>query len=223
MITPLGISFIEGNHRILLASKLLYGQKLKDVLPFEMKDDFNPVPEKSPLYQKIPCIVVFPKTDDDQTNKQNITSTILENCTTYSQSIASRKTHFIDMQWKDFLENLGNRLLLQAQCSMSEEVFINLPLPSTGITPKAGQEDLFEIAILKIAEVASTALFEVDPAKAMTNQMQYDKDKKQDVQQVDKEAFLARAIAPNLTNYRHKSFGKVSQMSTQKSTKIYHG
>jgi hypothetical protein len=200
LLTPVGISFVEGNHRIVIASKLLYGQALDNPVPFEMQPDFDPVPATSPLYEKVHCNVIFPDKEDAQHDKNGITEQMIEYCQQYSASIAASKKYFIDTSWKDFLETLLANPAF-SEHSMLEQDFINLELPKKGgITPKPNAEDTFEKNILKIAEIVANALFDIEPAKRIADQGK-------------RQEFIERAIAPNLTCYRHRVYAKVSKQA----------
>ena len=60
-ISPISCSATEGDHRIELANRLLYGMELKQEIPFlETVDDFKPLPFDSTVFKPISACVYLP-------------------------------------------------------------------------------------------------------------------------------------------------------------------
>ena len=107
-LTPIGISYIEGNHRGLLASKVLYGQQILEEypLPKEVNQGF-PLPANSPLYHNALNVkIILPFTDRANLEEaQLITKDMVSICRKNSEKIAELKKMYIVQQWKDFLQS----------------------------------------------------------------------------------------------------------------------
>jgi hypothetical protein len=112
---PIGISFVEGNHRAVLASKVLYGQPVN--LPFPLEDDFfrgqKPIPKNSALfYDKLDVKIVlpgYPKGKVDAESARCITREMLDVCQSKSRLITANKKLFIEENWKSFFQTVMER------------------------------------------------------------------------------------------------------------------
>jgi hypothetical protein len=108
MLTPIGISFVEGNHRGLLAGKVLYGQQILEGFPLtkQLNPGF-PLPPLSPLYHTgLQLKVILPvKTEDLITPGALITTGMISICRKESKKIAYFKTLIIEQTWKDFMRS----------------------------------------------------------------------------------------------------------------------
>jgi hypothetical protein len=99
---PIGLAFVEGNHRAVLASKMLYGQKLESSYPLHF--GFDPsrkkgkqnksqleskeIPPQSPLFFKHVDIKVLVPKGGENLRAQLITEEMLVACRQKSQEVA---------------------------------------------------------------------------------------------------------------------------------------
>ena len=75
---PLGVAFIEGNHRAILASKMLYGRDVTTAYPISAYQR-QTIPDDSPIFDtNIDVKIQIPIPDIDQDDNVTFTTTIIK-------------------------------------------------------------------------------------------------------------------------------------------------
>jgi hypothetical protein len=116
-LTGVGISIVEGAHRIVLTTKLMTAMPLDEVLP-SYPDKYAHLPEpkipsQSPTWSKANVQVLSVKNnmnDYDSNGDIIIKQDRLHIYQQYSQKIAEQKTHFIDSNWRDWIGAATQRI-----------------------------------------------------------------------------------------------------------------
>jgi hypothetical protein len=114
-LTGVGISIVEGAHRVLLTMKIMTEMNLNQEIPFYPKTHIRPIriPTRSPTWSKAKVQVLsVTKKQNGYENKDDI---IIKHKTLriyqeYSQKVADQKTHFIDSTWKDWIGEVTRRI-----------------------------------------------------------------------------------------------------------------
>jgi hypothetical protein len=91
MISPMSCSATEGNHRIDLANRLLYGFMLKQDVPFrKTSKEFIPLPFNSTVFKPIATTVFLPHKDSS-----NLCLNVTSHLQSFSRKIANQKDLYI--------------------------------------------------------------------------------------------------------------------------------
>ena len=129
---PIGVAFIEGNHRAVLASKMLYGQFIEQPYPLTLSigRTFAPIGLSSPLFcTAMDVKVTVPK--KKMNAKRVITKHILHLCKTRSQHVAADKQLVIKESWKSYLQRTVDLFTrTSAYCPLTIQDFLAIKLPT---------------------------------------------------------------------------------------------
>jgi hypothetical protein len=169
-ITPIGISMLEGSHRMTLAAKLLTGMNITRSIPY-MPYAKNPnpviVPERSPLFAKITVQVFAPVDTVNPTTRHHfITTESLINCRKWSQHVADMRTHFIESTWRDWMEDIITEIATDIAFDHHYEVddFIRFDHYRKG---RKTDVDRYMANLGSVIKIVSTSLWDKLPAKRL--------------------------------------------------------
>jgi hypothetical protein len=208
-MTGIGISIIEGAHRVTLAAKLLTGMPIDQHIPFTAQELETPnIPTKSPIWGKANVQVLSEAKQAGKTNLDqlihNETLTIFQE---YSQKVAEQKTHFIEATWKDWIGNVLARISQDPHIDLKfdEKSFSQLPEPIPAL-----KNDKYLENYRKIINHVIDSLFDLLPAKRLAEIAKTATDPKKDV---DREEFKKNAMQKKWTNYPHQYWAGVSAIT----------
>jgi hypothetical protein len=211
-LTGVGISVIEGAHRVTLATKLLTGMTLDQSLPFipEKHSVENNTPTDSPIWEMANVQVLAAKRDDDETANQQqiILPKTLTTYRSYSQKIAENKTHYIDSTWKDWI----GQVLEESQAdsnfdqNFDEKSFSKL---SEASTPQ--KDDLFIQNYQLVTKQVVDCLVRLLPAKQLAQTAKTMLTSNGNVEKVNLEMFIENFFQDNKwQKYTHQFWAGVS-------------
>ena len=123
-VSPISVSATEGDHRIELSNRLLYGRKLKGEAPFlDSSSDFIPLPFNSTVYKPIPASVFLPAE-----NGSPLSGIVTRHLKQLSRKTASQKQLYIQDSWRSLYQSILNSIdmddkFLQNLYSTQEEFY----------------------------------------------------------------------------------------------------
>jgi hypothetical protein len=213
-MTGVGISMLEGSHRITIAAKLLTAMNLDESLPFmahQHKQETR-LPKSSPIWASLSVQVLTDKTRA-HASKENPHHVMLEEtmrcCRRFSEGVAEKKTHYIDSTWRDWI---GQVLLEIRQSShidqrFNAKSFIKVP---NGNAPSS--DDPYLPNHVGVAKIVAQCLFEKLPskrlvAKALTAPV----NKKHKAEVVTQKDFTSGIIYNKSAKYQHEYWNAVSK------------
>jgi hypothetical protein len=143
-ITKIGIAFIEGQHRAVLAAKLLYGQPVNIHYPLDFFDNIGStnntvrwntqfhIPKNSPLNaNNLEVKIIIPQSIGRAPPKRVISSYMLQACEERSLEVTMSKTLYIEETWKTFIQNTVQSFIEDVHFSpISIEEFLQIQLPT---------------------------------------------------------------------------------------------
>lgn len=101
-ISPISCSATEGNHRIEVANRLLYGVHLKQEAPFlKTEPSFLPLPYNSTVFKPISASVYLPRQ-----NGPSLSTEITSHMQTLSRKIANQKDLYIKDSWHSLYQSI---------------------------------------------------------------------------------------------------------------------
>jgi hypothetical protein len=117
-LTGVGLSIVEGAHRIVLTTKLITAMPLDDIIPcYPDKNMHLPepqIPSQSPAWSKanVQVLSIKNKKDDYDSNghiiiKHDRQHSIYQK---YSQKVADQRTHLINSKWRDWIGAVTKRI-----------------------------------------------------------------------------------------------------------------
>ena len=130
-MTPIFSSAIEGNHRIELANRLLYGIALKEEAPFfktkERSSEFREVPFNSTVHKPIQAVVYL-----QAENSSALGTPVITHLTKLSRKTAEQKTLYIRDNWRSLYlaiyTTLENDRLFETQLFKTQQELYWEPL-----------------------------------------------------------------------------------------------
>ena len=132
-LQPIGLAFIEGNHRALLASKVLYGENVNACYPIKPADLWGTtVPASSPIfYTNLDVKIMIPETSR-MTSLRLISRKMLVSCQRRSSLVASQKQYVIKETWKYFMDTTVARFQRDTDFQpVLIEDFLKIVMPTT--------------------------------------------------------------------------------------------
>ena len=101
-VSPMHCSATEGDHRLDLANRLLYGIELEQKAPFlKVKDDFQPLPFSSTVFKPIPASVFLPCE-----GSSDLCLSVASHLQQLSRKTAGQKKLFIEDDWRSLYESI---------------------------------------------------------------------------------------------------------------------
>jgi hypothetical protein len=180
-LTGVGISIVEGAHRVLLTTKLMTGMNLNQEIPFYPKSHMRyiKIPTQSPTWSKANLqVLTVRKNQNGNEIKDDI---IIKNDTLwiyqeYSQKVADQKTHFIDSTWKDWVGEVTRRIADDQEIDQQfdHEAFSKLKEPA-----QITEIDKYLDQHHKVMTHVATCLFDKLPASRLAESAKtyHEKDK----------------------------------------------
>jgi hypothetical protein len=108
-MTPIFSSTIEGDHRIELANRLLYGIALKEEVPFtktrQGSSNFTPLPFNSTVHKPIQAVVYMPAKNSSSLGVA-VTTHLME----LSRKTANQKSLYIRDSWRSLIQSIYSAL-----------------------------------------------------------------------------------------------------------------
>ena len=112
---PIGLAYVEGQHRGVLACKMLYGVDVAESYPLRFFTELNVknkktgdtvLPPDSPIQiSNLEVKVLVPHVGLHMGEKRVITTNMLKDCRERSRVVAINKTLYITENWKTFIQN----------------------------------------------------------------------------------------------------------------------
>jgi hypothetical protein len=195
VLTDVGISILEGSHRMTLASKLMTAMDLNGSLPVIPNKLIlqKELPHKSPLFDKVTVHVLTPA-DAHQTGQRRhpyITLEAVEACRKWSEKVADQKSHYIPPTWKEWMENTNRAIQNCDVKPLDFDDFIRIP-----VTTRANPDDKYLPVLVSVIRVVSQCLVDKLPAKKLADVATSCKDK---TKKMDPIAFVRDNIAQTTT------------------------
>jgi hypothetical protein len=162
VLTGVGVSVLEGSHRMTLAAKLLTGIGTDFELPVNVKTRRidRELPAYSNLFNMVHVDVLVPR-DSKTSAKANhgfFTEDSIESCRKWSQTVAYTKTNYIQPTWRDWigatLETLNSE---KNERVLTEEEFVTK-------TEKKSREEYLN-TLRHVNQCVAEALIDKMPAK----------------------------------------------------------
>jgi hypothetical protein len=216
ILTGVGISIVEGAHRLILTAKLLTGMGIDDLIPFDPLQDQDEesvnIPDDSPIWGKANVQVLTPTRNDSEQNNpyRPITQKELIAYQNYSQKVAEQKTHFIESTWKDWIGEVVQSVQQHKHfnTSMNEHEFSKIEEPH----PVKGNDDSYIKNYRIVMQVVAACLFELLPAKRLAlTALTYTQSKKEKPESVNKKKFITQVTHGKRGNYTHDCWAGVSK------------
>jgi hypothetical protein len=218
VITPVGISILEGGHRMTLASKLLTGVKIDQRLPLTEEDIIQTrrtLPVDSPLYSKIEVQVLTAVDQGRELCKhQYMTEKTMETCRAWSSAIAEQKTHFIAATWRDWMETTMKELTSSKAnlATMSIDDFMRI----RNVQRKRKGTDKYLHNLRRVVKIVCECLFTKIPAKSLAESStrllnKNEKDMDYTTGKVEQKAFTNYCMKTNYISYTHNVCQTVSK------------
>ena len=131
---PIGVAFIEGNHRAVLAGKMLYGQFIDQPYPLteSLGRKFVELPMSSALFCNATDVkVTVPKRKMNE--KRLISKQTLQFCKERSQHVAADKQLVIKENWKNYLQQTVDLFFDNSSryCPLTVAGFLAIRLPTS--------------------------------------------------------------------------------------------
>ena len=215
-MTGVGLSIIEGSHRVTLASKLMTGMRLEASIPFTFKSRPNAlskIPDDSPLRSKIGLHILTPHDAINSTaNKHRfISAEAIAKCRHWSQEIATRKAYFLESPWREWIEHTLESIRESTQLDqhLDERNFILLEEKS-----KEVKRDIYLNNHRHVSRMVADALVNKLPAKriAATAKKYVPKKPGEEATKpsMDPAEFLKKAVAGKWHKYAYSYWNGVS-------------
>jgi hypothetical protein len=181
VLTGVGISIVEGGHRMTLTAKLLTGMTIDDVIPFEPGEDTGDVIilVDSPIWGKATVQVLTTRKDASKRNSPYalFTQKELDDYQNYSQRVAEQKTHFIESTWKDWIGETVKKI--QQHTNLNQK-FNELDFSKLKEPHPAKHNNKYVLNYRLVMQVVAACLFDLLPAKGLAlTAMTYAKRKKE--------------------------------------------
>jgi hypothetical protein len=212
VLTGVGISIVEGGHRMTLTAKLLTGMTIDDEIPFVPGQDKRDViiPVDSPIWGKATVQVLTTRKDASKRNSPYalITQKELDDYQNYSQRVAEQKTHFIESTWKDWIGETVKKIQQHTKFNktFNEIDFSKLKEPHP---PK--NDDKYILNYRLVIQAVAACLFDLLPARRLAlTAMTYAKSKREKPKPVEKDTFIEQATEGKKGNYTHDCWAGVS-------------
>lgn len=212
-LTGVGISVIEGAHRVTLATKLMTGMNLDQSLPFipakHSKD--NVIPSDSPIWGTANVQVLVKKRDEDEATNQRqiILSKTLKTYRSYSQRIAENKTHYIESTWKDWIGQVLQEIRAD---SRFDQDFDEKSFSKLAENSKRLQDDAYIQNYQLVTKQVANGLFNLLPAKRLAQIAKTMPEKARQSETVNLETFIENLCQDNTkwAKYTHQFWAGVS-------------
>jgi hypothetical protein len=215
-LTGVGISIVEGAHRVVLTTKLMTGMSLYEHIPFYPKPSIKAfqLPIQSPTWSKANVQVLTvankKKTGYDE-NDRIIENKTLKIYQEYSENVANQKTHFIDSTWKDWIGELTIDIAEDPEIDQEfgHLAFSKLKEPQTltGLDKYLDQHH-------KVVTHVATCLFDKIPASRLAETAKtYDEKNKNKQEQVVKDKFKKQVLLNKWGKYTHQYWSGVSELA----------
>ena len=181
---PIGLAYIEGNHRALLASKLLYGQGVHAFYPLPHLEEImipRRIPESSALYYTNLEVKIMIPGNTRMNATRLITGKMLQSCRKRSMKVAEQKKYVIKETWKYFLDTTVRDFQRDIDFRpLSIEDFLKIVMPSNrkerDIWHTRDREPYINMTY-KTIEILVHAMLNTAPSMEMAQQRSVDKDR----------------------------------------------
>jgi hypothetical protein len=209
-MTGIGISIVEGAHRLTLAAKLLTGMAIDDTIPYR-PPKIGPivkVPLNSPIWGKANVQVLNVKDHDGIASPGKIIQIkTLKQYQEYSRKVAEQKTHFIETTWRDWIGQVLERIQQDPNYNMdfTAKSFSELPEPVP-----APETDEYLQNYRTVVQHVADCLFDLLPAKRLAETGQTVARSTKPAEPVDKSKFKTKLKAGKPSNYTHQFWAGVS-------------
>jgi hypothetical protein len=205
VLTGVGVSLLEGSHRLTLAAKLLTGIAVDLPLPVNtVQRPLKPeLPQYSKLYNLIYTDVLVPK----DVVPGYITPETVKNCKIWSENIAKKKTHFIHSTWKEWLAQTMETLNAGKNVGLTEQRYIDV-----------ARKGMYGEILMDVAACVAESLVTKMPAKAYAQKGKRIRRKDEpgigNSVGMDPEGFKAAVVAGKGMGFTHNWFNRVRWAST---------
>jgi hypothetical protein len=211
-LTGVGLSVVEGNHRMTLAGKLIYGQHIKDTIPCKKKSpEYKDLPEHSPLNQEIKVEILTFQDMTADTSKI-VSQEQLKMLRDKSHKVAKDKERRISATWKDWLSR-GVAMVANKEAYIKEKDFFELKtlLSQKKMDPK---QDAYQLNNLIRRKVVGELFCEEDPGASLSEKAFYKTEKNPAEKKFDKKQFFEKFVnLPKPCDYINRGgFAFVSDM-----------
>jgi hypothetical protein len=217
-LTGVGLSVVEGNHRMTLAGKLMYGQHIEDTIPRgQFSEKFVHPPDYSPLRREIKVQILSLQNMTKDTNNI-LKQSQLNLLRTKSHKAAEDKNRCIPASWKDWLTR-GVQVVTTNQAFVQEREFINLKTIKSPYKIYRDEDAFLAQNILRRKLIGNLFCNE-QPAKNILEIGSYKETRMAHSLQFDTVKFLENYVRNTKPcDYLNRgAFSNVSQMETPEST-----
>lgn len=214
-LTGVGISIVEGAHRMLLTTKLMTGMPLDQVIPFDPYKTKHlrqqEIPKQSPAWSKANVQVLSirnKQADLDSNGDVIIKHDRLQIYQKYSQKVADQKTHFIDSTWRDWIgaviQKIGEDPSLDQE--FDRAAFSKLEEPGN-----KADNDRYLLQYRKIMTHVANCLFDMLPAKRLAESARtWDENDKNNKKIVNRDEYSEQILRGKWGKYSHQYWAGVS-------------
>ena len=213
VLTGVGITVLEGSHRLTLASKLMTGMMLDRQLPADvMTAPYHiPLPDCSRLYDTVSVDVMTPKdamciTDDPD---HFLSPDSIQACRKWSEEVAYSKLHFIQATWRDWVEGTLEAIhRVTGRDSLEELEFLN-----TRAVAHVPSDDKYLLMLRYVATCTADALLTKMPAKIIAqnaSRILEKEDRDTGDKNMDPNEFRNAMVQGKCASYAHNCFCRVS-------------
>jgi hypothetical protein len=172
---PVGLSFVEGNHRAVLASSVLYGgMDLSKPFPLDFDFDIQTkrITDRSPLLNLIDIKICSPLGTPEGDMKV-ISHAMLESCRNASKEVAANKSLVVQDTWKTFLQDVISKITnhkMFKPVTVSEYLLIVMPTTKRedNLNPLLNRQIPFVDMSYFAMDVLGKCFVETEPAASLT-------------------------------------------------------
>lgn len=164
-ISPIHCSATEGDHRLDLANRLLYGIKLEQKAPFlQTEEDFLPLPFNSTVFKPIAASVFLPCQDSS-----DLCMVVTSHLQQLSRKVAGQKKLFIQDHWcalyQSILNAVGEDKLFRSVLYSTQEEFYR-----DSVNPRQEPNHRARKIRLRLSEVITDVIFTENPTCTMAKE-----------------------------------------------------
>lgn len=213
VLTGVGITVLEGSHRMTLAAKLMTGIELDRQLPADVMTSHldTHLPAYSKLYDTVSVDVMSPKTmvQKEPNMPDYLTPDSVEACRKWSEEVAYSKLHFIQATWRDWVEGTLEAIHgLTGTDSLDELEFLNMKA-----TAHIHPDDRYLLMLNHVSSCVADALLTKMPAKLVAQNARrilQKEDRDTGDQNMDPDEFRTAVVTGKCASYVHNCFYRVS-------------